>query len=193
MSKSKLKIGLELFWIFLKIGCFTFGSGWSVLAQLEQEFVDKRKAITKADLLELTTVGKSVPGIMITNICMLFGYQMGGWFGGVCAVVGLTVPAVFILTAVTFFYDAVKGNPWFGYAMRGIGGAVVAIISGAAVSLGKEALRRWSAVLICAAAFLLGLLTDISNIALILIGVVGALCWYGVRLGLEKKKGGDGK
>ena len=81
MSKERIKNGLMLFAFFFKIGCFTFGGGWSILAQMEQEFVDKRKLITKEELLDMVAVGKSVPGIMITNISMLFGYYVGGWFG----------------------------------------------------------------------------------------------------------------
>ena len=80
------KMALRIFAYFIKIGSFTFGSGWSILAQMEQEFVDKRRWLTKQELLELVAVGKSLPGIMITNITMLFGYQMAGVLGGVLAV-----------------------------------------------------------------------------------------------------------
>ena len=45
--KDRVKKGLELFVFFFKIGCFTFGGGWSILAQMEQDFVDKRKWLTK--------------------------------------------------------------------------------------------------------------------------------------------------
>ena len=79
------KMALRIFAYFIKIGSFTFGSGWSILAQMEQEFVDKRRWLTKQELLELVAVGKSLPGIMITNITMLFGYQMAGVLGGVLA------------------------------------------------------------------------------------------------------------
>ncbi len=34
-------------------------------------------------------MGKSLPGIMITNITMLFGYQMAGVLGGVLAALGV--------------------------------------------------------------------------------------------------------
>ena len=112
MKKEKIKNGLMLFAFFFKIGCFTFGGGWSILAQMEQEFVDKKKLITKEELLDMVAVGKSVPGIMITNISMLFGYYVGGWFGGVCAVLGMTCPAVLILSFVTDFHTSrIVGNP----------------------------------------------------------------------------------
>ena len=80
-KENAIIFNLRLFWIFFRIGCFTFGGGWSILAQMEQEFVVKRKWITKDQLLDLTAVGKSVPGIMITNIGMLLGYQLGGEIG----------------------------------------------------------------------------------------------------------------
>ena len=160
---------------FFKIGCFTFGGGWSILAQMEQEFVDKRKLITKEELLDMVAVGKSVPGIMITNISMLFGYYVGGWFGGVCAVLGMTWPAVLILSFVTAFYKVLKSNVWCYAALRGIRCAVVPIMGSAALSLGKEAFRRKSAIPICALALTLCVFTDISNVVMIVAGVILAL------------------
>ena len=140
MKKGDLKQGCMLFAFFFKIGCFTFGGGWSILAQMEREFVDKKKAITKEGLLEMVAVGKSLPGIMITNISMLFGYHLGGVFGGACAVLGITFPAILILSVITYFYNALKSNYWCHGALAGIQAAVVPIIASAVVSLGKDAL-----------------------------------------------------
>ncbi len=123
--KDRVKKGLELFAFFFKIGCFTFGGGWSILAQMEQEFVDKRKWLTKSELLDMVAVGRSVPGIMITNISMIFGYFVGGVFGGFCAVLGITTPAILILSIVTMFYSKLKDNVWCASALRGIRSAVV--------------------------------------------------------------------
>ena len=144
------QMALRILLSFIKIGAFTFGSGWSIVAQMEQEFVDKRGWMTKSDLLELIAVGKSLPGIMVVNITMLFGYQMAGALGGICAAVGLCIPAVITLTG------------------------------GAAISLGKDALRSAAAIMICAAAFVLCYFTSISNLTLVIAGVVIALVWMGV-------------
>ena len=135
------QMALRILLSFIKIGAFTFGSGWSIIAQMEQEFVDKRGWMTKSDLLELIAVGKSLPGIMVVNITMLFGYQMAGALGGICAAVGLCIPAVITLTVVTAIYDAIKDNYWVWSALRGVQCAVAPIIGGAAISLGKDALR----------------------------------------------------
>ena len=52
---DRIKKGLSIFAFFFKIGCFTFGGGWAILAQMEQEFVDKRQIITR----NLSTSGRS--------------------------------------------------------------------------------------------------------------------------------------
>ena len=127
------QMALRILLSFIKIGAFTFGSGWSIVAQMEQEFVDKRGWMTKSDLLELIAVGKSLPGIMVVNITMLFGYQMAGALGGICAAVGLCIPAVITLTVVTAIYDAIKDNYWVWSALRGVQCAVAPIIGGAAI------------------------------------------------------------
>ena len=192
MTRDKLKQGLMLFAFFVKIGCFTFGGGWGILAQMEQEFIDKRKLITKSDLLDLTAVGKSVPGIMITNISMLFGYQVAGLFGGICCVLGIALPAVVILSLVTVCYDAIKDNFWAFCALKGIGCAVVPIIGSAAISLGQEAFKARGAVAICGLAFLFCHFTDVSNIVLIALGVIASLLWMNLRSRSEMtKRGGE--
>lgn len=181
-KESALRTGIMLFLVFFKIGCFTFGGGWAILAQMEQEFVDKRSLITKEELVEMVAVGKSVPGIMITNISMLFGYHVAGVFGGLCAVFGITAPAVIILSIVTIFYNSFKDNYWVHAGLTGLRAAVVPIIGSAALSLGKDALRTLPAVVICLAAFSLSLFAGVSNILLVLMGVAGALLWWGSTL-----------
>ena len=177
---SRVKMALLIFVYFIKIGTFTFGSGWSILAQMEQEFVHKRSWMTKNDLLELIAVGKSLPGIMVVNITLLFGYQMAGPLGGVFAAIGLCIPAVITLTIVTAIYDRIKDNYWVWSALKGVQCAVAPIIGGAALSLGKDALRSRMAIVICAVAFLLCYFTSISNLTLVIAGVVIALVWMGV-------------
>lgn len=175
-----IKMALLLFWEFIKLGAFTFGSGWSIIAQMEQEFVDKRHWVEQSDLLELIAVGKSLPGIMVANITLLFGYQMAGVLGGICAAIGLCIPAVVTLTIVTAIYDAIKDNYWVWSALKGVQCAVAPIIGGAAISLGKDALTSAMPIIICAVAFVLCYFTSISNLTLVAAGVVIALVWMGV-------------
>ncbi len=178
---EKVKRGLRLFAEFFKIGCFTFGGGWAIVAQMEQEYVNRQKLITKDELLELVAVGRSTPGIMITNISLLFGYHVAGPFGGICTVLGIVSPAMIILSIVAVFYNSLKDNYWFAALLRGIRCAVVPIIATSAISLGKQALQTRFAIAVCAIAFVLAVFAGISNIRLVLIGIVAALVLYFVR------------
>ena len=172
------RMALLMLLYFIKIGAFTFGR--SIIAQMEREFVDERGWMTRSDLLELIAVGKSLPGIMVVNITLLFGYQMAGALGGVFAAIGLCIPAVVTLTIVTAIYDAIKDNYWVWSALKGVQCAVAPIIGGAAISLGKDALTGAMPIIICAVAFVLCYFTSISNLTLVAAGVVIALVWMGV-------------
>ena len=176
--KNNIATGLMLFGFFFKIGCFTFGGGWSILAQMEQEFIEKRKLLTKGQLMDMVVVGKSIPGIMITNISMLFGYSLGGWFGGICAVLGMACPAILILTFIAMGYDSLKNNPWCNSILLGIRCAIVPIMIRAAWSLGKEILKTKLAIGICAAAFILSFFMAVSNGILIILGIAAAVLLY---------------
>ena len=77
MRSERLKCITTLFCQFFKIGLFTFGGGWSIVTQMQNEFVDKRRWVTEEELLDMVSVGRSLPGIMIANISVLFGYRVG--------------------------------------------------------------------------------------------------------------------
>ena len=68
----------ELFVQFMKFGLFTFGGGWSIVAQMQKLYVEEKHTITAEELLDLTSVGRSVPGTMIGNVAVLYGYRVAG-------------------------------------------------------------------------------------------------------------------
>lgn len=178
--ERNFKNSVLLLLFFIKIGCFTFGGGWSILAQMEQEFIDKRHWITKDELVEITAMGRSIPGIMIVNISMLFGYRVLGTVGGVCCVVGITIPAIVILSLITWCYHMLKDNFWLGCALRGLGCVVVSIVGNAVLFMGKTALKDKFSVVVCGIAFLLCFFVGVSNFVLVSAGAALALLMMGV-------------
>lgn len=51
MLRKNIKMAIQIFVYFFKIGFFTFGGGWSILAQMQKEFVEKRKWLTEETCL----------------------------------------------------------------------------------------------------------------------------------------------
>lgn len=109
-SPSQCSRALELFLYFFKIGFYTFGGGWSIVAQIQQEYVQKKGWITDEDLLDITSVGRSLPGLMIGNVSYLFGYHVAGFPGALACLLGISLPSLIVLTVVTWCYTQVKDN-----------------------------------------------------------------------------------
>lgn len=165
---------MQILLFFCKIGCFTFGGGWSIVAQMQQEFVEKRGWITEEELLDFTSVARSLPGIMIANTSLIFGYHIAGVPGALAAVVGITIPSVVIIALVTLVYDAFRSNPFVLRALTGVRAAVLPIILSAALRLRKGALKDWIGYALAAVAATLSLL-GVNNIIIILFGVAAGL------------------
>ena len=163
---------LHLFLEFAKIGCFTFGGGWSIIAQMQQQYVEKRKEITPQELLDLASVAKSLPGTMISNVAMLYGYRAGGMAGGFAAVFGMILPPLAVIIVISFFYAAFRTNVWINAAMEGMQAAVVPIIFSAAVNLVNGSMPYPPCVLLLILSVAAYLFTDINPILLVLLGVV---------------------
>ena len=54
MKNNRLKLILQLFIDYFKIGLFTFGGGLSMISLIQKTFVEKRKFITDDELVEVT-------------------------------------------------------------------------------------------------------------------------------------------
>lgn len=64
-----MKKTLSLFWAFFKIGSFTFGGGYAMIALLENEFVEKKKWITKNEFLDMVAIERGVRTYSWTVLC----------------------------------------------------------------------------------------------------------------------------
>ena len=176
-----------LFWNFFKVGFYTFGGGWSIVAQMQKEYVEKRKWITDEELLNITSVGRSLPGLMIANVSYLFGYQVAGFPGALAAMLGVALPSLIVLTLVTYGYTLVKDNIYVSRAMVGVRAAVVPIILSALTKLRKAALAKKVSYAFLLLAFILYFFFHVSCIWIMVIcGITSYLgcSWY------QRRKGG---
>ena len=170
-----------VFFFYLKTALFTFGGGWSIVAQMKREFVEKKNLLTEEDLTDMTSVGRSLPGTMIGNVSFMFGYHIGGAACGFAALIGIAFWPFIILSIVAVLYDAVMGNPFVAGAMTGVRAVVVPIMISATAALWKQSIRDTFCIFLMTAAFLAGML-GIGNVPLIVAGAI---------LGILKKTGGN--
>lgn len=177
---------LTIFRVMFKIGCITFGGGWSIIAQLQEEFVERRHWMEEEELVDYISIGRSLPGIMIINISVLSGYRMAGFLGAVTAAFGLSLPAILCIAIVTMFYSSIKENVWAAKALNGVRCAVIPIILAAAVRLKDKSLTCKMGYVLAVAALAVCTFTDMNKILVVISGgVVGLLRLSVLRGGKE--------
>lgn len=174
--EKRIKLAMKIFCFFFKIGFFTYGGGWSIIAQMEKEFIEKEKWITKEELLDIVSVGKSLPGLMIGNVSLMFGYRIGGFICAFAAVIGIVCPSLIVLMIITRLYEMFRNNIYVAGVMTGIRAAIAPIIGFAGMQLMSGALKKLSCYLIMIVAFLLCVFTRMNIVLIIVLsGLIGFL------------------
>ena len=178
-----MKDFLDLYATFFRIGILTFGGGLTMLPLLKYELVESKKWITEEKLLDCYAIGQCTPGIIAVNTATYVGYLKKGVFGGIIATLGMVSPSVVIITLVAMFLQNFMEYAIIQHALMGIRGAVCALMLNTVVSLAKKSLVSPVAIVICAVALLIALLTNIPTVLIIVLaGVTGVI--------VEKVKGG---
>lgn len=172
---ASAKRAAELYLAFLKIGCFTFGGGMSIVSQIEKIYVDGKGWISSQELLDIYCVGRSLPGTMVTNVAYLFGSQVGGTVCGAACVLGLITAPSAILVLVARFYDALSGMEAIGKFMLGVRAAVVPIILAAVLKILKPAFPHWACIPAAALAFALFHWLGVNSLVIIGLGMLYGL------------------
>ena len=94
---------LELYWVYLNIGCVNFGGGYAMLPLLERELVTKRGWTTMDELRDYFAIGQCTPGVIALNVSTFIGQKRKGVLGAVAAMLGfLTGPIAIILIIAAF-------------------------------------------------------------------------------------------
>ena len=130
-----MKKYLSLFFTMLKIGLFTFGGGYAMIALLENEFVEKKKYVNKEEFLDMVAIAESTPGPIAINSATYLGYKRLGFWGSLVATVGVILPSFFIIYTVSLFFDAFLSFTLVEYAFRGIQVCVVYLIFSAGLKM----------------------------------------------------------
>ena len=114
-----IKMILELFTTFFKIGLFTFGGGYGMISIVKDECIDKKKWITNDEFVNLIAVAESTPGPIAVNMATYVGYKKAKLVGAVAATIGVVLPSLIIIYIIAIYLkDFLKykiiANAFFG-------------------------------------------------------------------------------
>jgi chromate transporter len=123
---------------FFKIGIFTFGGGITVLAFVQEQVVSQLQWLTHQEFLDGLALGQLTPG-PILMLAAYVGYKLSGITGAVAGACAIFAPAFILMLAIMPVLNRVRELAWIKAAMRGIGAAVIGVISVALMQMAPHA------------------------------------------------------
>ncbi|MBR3240798.1 MAG: chromate transporter [Oscillospiraceae bacterium] len=127
-----------LFGLFLQclyLSAFTFGGGSTIIALLQEHFVEKLKWIDRTEMLEMVTLAQSAPGATSVNTAVLMGYRIFGVRGALVSALGTSLPPLIVIVVITAFYDWIRSNAAVANGLRGVRACAAALVASVALSL----------------------------------------------------------
>ena len=193
---KKFKAILKLFIVMFKIGLFTFGGGYAMIAVIERELVERKKWIEHDEFMDMIAIAESTPGPLAINSATYVGYKIGGVLGSIFATLGVVLPSFTIICIISLFFDKFLSFTWVQYAFRGIQACVAYLILSAGIKmfkkLKKNAFNLIMSVLSVVCFLTLSVLAvDFSSIFFILIGGAVGITVYLISI-LRKKNQDEG-
>ncbi len=173
-ARSKFKVDMRLFWIFLKVNLLTTAGPTSV-GLLYKETVGK--ILTETQFVEAVGFSNLVPGSEALKLAMFIGYASGGIPGLIAALLGAIIPPTVIMLTVASILVRFQGQDWMKHFIKGMSpavGVLLALVSWQLFRAGSQKSIKWRTVLIAAASFTALVVFKIPpQYVLISAGVVG--------------------
>lgn len=193
-SPDRVKLALTLFLSYFKIGLFTFGGGYAMIALIEREFVMRKKWINEVELYEIIAIAESTPGPIAINCATFVGYKILGFVGSFLATLAVCIPSFAIIYLISVFYDAFMSLTAVAYAFEGIKAGIAIMVTTAGINMvrkgSKNAFTVGVFLLTFAAAVCIDVFSlDFSTVYIILIGAAAGIAAGIVRDVVNKKKG----
>ena len=188
-----MKKNIELFWIFFKIGLFTFGGGYAMIPQIKDVVIEKKKWMIEDEMLDVIAIAESTPGPIAINSATYIGYKQNKLLGSIFATLGVVLPSFLIIFIISLFFDEFLENEIVASAFVGIKCAVAFLITKAGFDMFKKIKKTTYNIIMFSAIVLLMILLelfskDFSSIILIIMGAVFGIILYSLP---KRHKEGD--
>jgi chromate transporter len=148
-SAPRERVGLgEIAAVFLKLGTIAFGGPAAHIALMEEEFVSRRRWLTRQEFLDRLGAANLIPGPSSTEMAIFIGQSKAGWPGLIVAGACFIIPAAIIVGLIAAAYQKYGVLPQVSGVLSAIKAVVIAIIAQAFWKLAQSAVKsRFLAVI----------------------------------------------
>ncbi|HEX4125348.1 MAG TPA: chromate efflux transporter [Tepidisphaeraceae bacterium] len=163
-----------IFLVFLKIGSVVFGSGYVLLAYLQNDLVVHRHWLTSSQLLDSVAVGQVTPGPVFTTATFI-GYVLAGPKGAAIATIGIFTPAFIFVALAGPLIRHLRRSRLVGALLDGLNAASLGLMAFVTWQLARSAIVDWPTLLIAVLAAILLLRFRLNSAWLIAAGAAAGL------------------
>lgn len=170
---------LEVFLVFLRLGCTSFGGPVAHLGYFREAFVVRRNWIEDAAYADLVALCQFLPGPASSQVGFALGLKRAGALGGLAAFFGFTLPSAMIMLAVASglsFFATSTGQA----IAHGLNLVAVPIVAHAVLGMARRLCKTWMTRILAVLSAVAILIVQIAVIAPMLILVsasIGMIAW----------------
>lgn len=142
--------GLSL--IFLKIGSILYGSGYVLVAFLENDLVTRQGWISQSQLLDAISAGQFTPGPVLSTSAFI-GFILLGPVGAAVAAFSIFLPSFILVAMLNPLIPRLRNSPWTAAFLDGANASAVAVMVAVLIDLGVGSLTSipaWGIFLLAA-------------------------------------------
>jgi chromate transporter len=141
--------------VFLKVGSVLYGSGYVLVAFLEEALVRDRGWLSERQLLDAIAVGQFTPGPVLSTATFI-GYLLAGIPGAVIATVGIFLPSFVFVAFLQSILPRIRKGAWTAAFLDAINVAAIGLMVAVTIRLSSN-LRDWREWLIVGAGSMVGI------------------------------------
>jgi chromate transporter len=130
VQQSRLSLIAETVWIFLRLGCTSFGGPVAHLGYFQNEFVQRRKWVSDAVYADVVALCQFLPGPASSQVALVLGYLRSGLAGGILGWMAFTAPSALLMIGFAYgvhFLNVEKAGWLLGLKVAAVAVVVQAI------------------------------------------------------------------
>jgi chromate transporter len=162
---------MEIGTYFFKVGAFTIGGGFTMIAFIQEQVVGRFGWVTPREFIDGLALGQLTPGPVLM-IAAYVGYKMAGVAGAAVSAAAAFLPSFVIMLAILPVLDRVRKLGWVKAVMKGMAPAVIGILAVSLIRLAPAALPDLVTLLMLAATIVALLRFRVDPFKLMLAGAV---------------------
>ena len=146
---------LSIFFTFVKVGLFSFGGGYAILAMIPQEVVSKHGWLSPGEFADVVAISQMTPGPIAINAATFIGFRQYGVLGSLLCTFGVILPSLVLMLILTLTYLKLRKRPWFQNIFKNLRLLSLGLIAAAMIMIGRGAFTDWFSVGIFGICFLI--------------------------------------